>query len=73
MADSLQPLPVVCARLGGCHRATVYRLVQDGWLAPPVKIGTRSAWPESEVSDLIERLKAGRNAGQNAGKRAKAA
>lgn len=73
MSDSLLPLPEVCARLGGCHRATVYRMVQDGELPPPVKIGARSAWPESEVAELVERLKAARNVGQVAGRNRKAA
>lgn len=73
MSESLLSLPAVCAKLGGCHRATVYRMVQEGELPPPVKIGARSAWPESEVDALIERLKAARNAGQIAGQKSKAA
>lgn len=73
MSDRLLPLPEVCARLGGCHRATVYRLVQDKELPPPCKLGTRSAWPESEVDALVEKLKAARNVGQIAGQQTRAA
>ena len=73
VAESLLPLAEVCARLGRCHRATVYRMVASGELPQPVKLGSRSAWPESEVEAVIERLKLARNAGQTAGQDAEAA
>lgn len=73
MSDRLLALPEVCRELGGCHRATVYRLVQEGELPPPCKIGARSAWPESEVAALVERLKAARNVGRIAGEESRAA
>ena len=73
MSESLLPLAEVCARLGRCHRATVYRMVASGELPQPVKLGSRSAWPESEVAAVIERLKASRNAGQTVGRASEAA
>lgn len=68
--DPLLPMAEVCAALGNCHRATVYRLVVEKELPPPVKIGAKSAWPQSEVAALVERLKAARNMGQNMGQAA---
>lgn len=73
MSESLLSIAEVRARLGGCHRATVYRMVAAGDLPAPVKIGTRSTWPESEVEALIERLKQARNAGQIMGQTGEAA
>jgi excisionase family DNA binding protein len=56
--DPLLSIGEVCTALGGCHRATVYRLVADGSLPPPVKIGAKSTWPQSEVEAFVEARKA---------------
>lgn len=68
--DPLLSISEVCTALGGCHRATVYRLVAEKDLPPPVKIGAKSAWPTSEVAALVERLKAARSMGQSMGRAA---
>lgn len=40
----------------GLSRSTIYELVAEGVLPPPVRIGHRSSgWVESEVSDFIRR------------------
>lgn len=43
----------VAARLS-VSRAYVYRLIRDSDFPQPVKIGSRSAWVESEVTAWIE-------------------
>lgn len=42
--------------------ATFWRRVADGTLPKPVKIGTLSRWPRSEIMDAIEAAKALRSA-----------
>lgn len=42
--------------------ATFWRRVADGTLPKPVKIGTLSRWPRSEIMDAIENAKAQRSA-----------
>lgn len=33
----------------GIHRTTVYSMVREGKLMPPIKLGSRSVWRLSEV------------------------
>lgn len=46
----------------GCSVATVWRRVADGTISKPVKIGGMTRWPESEITALIESVKAEREA-----------
>ena len=46
----------VAARFGVSERK-VYRLIHDGLLKPPVKLGRAARIPESEVIAFIETLK----------------
>lgn len=41
---------------------TFWRRVADGTLPKPIKLGTLSRWPQSEILEVIERAKAARNA-----------
>ena len=50
------------ARALGCSVATVWRRVADGTISKPVKIGGMTRWPESEITALIESVKAEREA-----------
>jgi len=52
---ALLRLPTVLARTG-LPKSSLYRLIQKRDFPAPVKLSERcSAWPESEVSDWIER------------------
>jgi excisionase family DNA binding protein len=54
MPEKLLKINEVAERLT-VHRATVYKLVAAGQLAPPVKLGERVArWRESDVEACIE-------------------
>ena len=45
-----------CARLGGIHLATFYRLIAAGELPPPIRIGKRtSRWWASEIDAYLHR------------------
>lgn len=46
----------------GCSKATFWRRVADGTFPRPVKIGSMSRWPESEIIAVIENAKAQRGA-----------
>ena len=54
-------LPQVKARTG-LGRSTLYRLVKDGKLKPPIRLSARSVgWLETDVSQfLAERVEASR-------------
>nr|WP_250809319.1 helix-turn-helix domain-containing protein [Neorhizobium tomejilense] len=41
---------------------TFYRRVADGIVPKPIKIGTLSKWPQSEILSVIESAKAARDA-----------
>lgn len=41
---------------------TLYRRVADGIVPKPIKIGTLSKWPQSEILGVIESAKAARDA-----------
>ena len=41
---------------------TLYRRVADGIVPKPIKIGTLSKWPQSEILSVIESAKAARDA-----------
>jgi prophage regulatory protein len=52
--DTILRLPQVKARTG-LSRSTIYALVKQGKLAPPVPLGARAVgWLESDVSSYIE-------------------
>ncbi|MDR3445730.1 AlpA family phage regulatory protein [Dyella sp.] len=57
--DNLIRLKRVLERVG-VSRASLYRLIKAEQFPQPTKIGTMSAWPDSEVTDFIERAKASR-------------
>ena len=55
----------------GVHRATIYRMVANGALPPPVRLsgehgqhGGAVAWPETEIAEFGRRLIAERDAHQ---------
>lgn len=39
---------------------TFWRRVADGTITPPVKLGSLSRWPQSEIASVIEKAKAQR-------------
>jgi excisionase family DNA binding protein len=50
-------------RLGGVHKSTIYRLIDDGLLPEPVRLGKRlSRWRQSELDKAIAELPRGRGA-----------
>lgn len=59
--DRLLTLKEVCSIL---HRspASIYRDVDRGLLPRPLKIGSSSRWPTSEIAALVDRAKAQRDA-----------
>ena len=61
MSDKLLPIEDVLAAIG-VKRTKLYELVARGEFPKPVKIGALSRWPESEVTDFVERQKAARKA-----------
>ena len=42
-------MPAVKHRLG-CGKSTIYKLIAERKLSPPVKIGRASVWPEEDVT-----------------------
>jgi predicted DNA-binding transcriptional regulator AlpA len=48
------------AKLAGISVPTFWRRVADGTFAKPVRLGSLSRWPKSEILEAIERLKAAR-------------
>ncbi len=44
------------AKLGGRGRSTIYRDVESGRLPPPIKIGARLYWRETEIDAAIDAL-----------------
>jgi len=54
--EELLQIKEVAKRLGICVRG-VWRLIAQGQLPQPVKIGAASRMPASEVQAFIERLK----------------
>ena len=44
---------------------TFYRRVADGTIPRPIKLGHAVRWPQSELINTIERLKAARTKGAN--------
>jgi len=57
--DNLIRLPRVLERVG-VSRASLYRMIKAEQFPQPIKIGSMSAWPESEVTAFVEGLKASR-------------
>ncbi|KAF1704232.1 helix-turn-helix transcriptional regulator [Pseudoxanthomonas kaohsiungensis] len=57
MTDSVRILRIHQVReRTGLSRSTIYELVAEGVLPPPVRIGRRTAgWVEAEISDFIRR------------------
>lgn len=45
----------------GCSKSTFWRRVADGTIPRPLKIGGMSRWPQSEISNVIERAIVQRN------------
>ncbi len=50
------------ALLAGVSVPTFWRRVADGTFTRPVKLGSLSRWPRSEILEAIERAKAARHA-----------
>ncbi|VDS07167.1 Helix-turn-helix domain protein [Paracoccus haematequi] len=48
------------APLLGISVPTFWRRVADGTIPKPVKLGSTSRWPQSEILEVIERAKAAR-------------
>jgi predicted DNA-binding transcriptional regulator AlpA len=59
VSDSLLRLPEVLKRTG-LSKSHFYRLIAEKKFQPPCKEGSISTWPESEVTQYIEKLKASR-------------
>lgn len=59
--DPLLTTQQVCELLG-IGRTSLYRLLENGSLAPPLKIGVCNRWPLSEVRAFIDRAKQARAA-----------
>jgi len=58
MADQVDRLlrsPEVRRAVGGISRVTLHKWVMCGKFPPPVKVGLRNSWPESQVRGWIER------------------
>jgi len=57
MTDSIRILRIQQVReRTGLSRSTIYELVAEGVLPPPVRMGHRAAgWVEAEISDFIRR------------------
>lgn len=49
-------LAQLSAKLGGRSRTSVYRDVDAGRLPPPIKLGSRLYWRESEIDCLMSSL-----------------
>ena len=49
-------------RLLGVGKTTLHRMVKRGEFPPPVKLGSRSAWPASDYARWVEERKAERDA-----------
>lgn len=62
--DYLDPLLTVreAATLLGVSIPTFWRWVADGTISKPIKLGSLSRWPRSEILAVIERAKAARDA-----------
>lgn len=37
------------------HRSTVYKLIKQGLLPAPIKVGAKSYWLQSDIDTLIQR------------------
>ncbi len=57
MSDRLLTDREVATRLG-LSKATVWRHAAAGLLPRPLKLGHASRWPESDVVEVVQRLKA---------------
>ena len=44
-----------------CGNSKFYALIADGVIPPPVKLGSRSLWPEDEIDAVVEKLIAERD------------
>jgi predicted DNA-binding transcriptional regulator AlpA len=62
MIDRLLNDREVAERLG-VSKATVWRHAAAGLLPRPVKLGHSSRWPESDLAEAVQRLKAKRDSG----------
>jgi predicted DNA-binding transcriptional regulator AlpA len=62
MTDKLLNDREVAERLG-ISKATVWRHAAAGLLPRPVKLGHSSRWPESDLAEAVQRLKAKRDSG----------
>jgi prophage regulatory protein len=49
-------------RATSLRRSTVYKHVRNRTFPAPLKLGRRSAWASSEISEFIRRKQAARNA-----------
>ncbi|MCX5578561.1 helix-turn-helix transcriptional regulator [Kaistia terrae] len=61
--ELIDPLLTVreCAAILQMSVPTFWRRVADGTVPKPVKIGSLSRWPRSEITGVIEQAKARRN------------
>lgn len=60
MIDRLLTDAQVAERLG-VSKATVWRKAAAGILSKPIRLGHSSRWPESDLIEAVERLKAQRD------------
>ncbi|WP_093152398.1 helix-turn-helix transcriptional regulator [Aliiruegeria lutimaris] len=60
MTDQFLTDREVAERLG-VSKATVWRHAAAGILPRPVKLGHSSRWPESDIAEAVDRLKAQRD------------
>ena len=60
MTDQLLTDREVAERLG-ISKATVWRDAAAGLLPRPIKLAHSSRWPESEITTVVDNLKAQRN------------
>lgn len=58
----LLKLATVKARVG-LNKTAIYAGIKKGWFPKPVKIGVSSRWIESEIDDLIVKLRKQRDHG----------
>lgn len=53
---TLIPIKRMCEIHGGCHPSIIWRRVQDGTIAPPIKIAGRALWDEHRERARIRKL-----------------
>lgn len=49
----------VVAHLLDVSRSTIYRMIADGQLAPPIKVRRSSKWLKSDVEACLQKMRRG--------------